>query len=87
MQCNKYLSSNFQFHFQEYISDAPYLHDCSAQRHKSSFRLYCAKSYANTQRAFSTQLMSLKYNTVLRLEKYGYSYMHKGWYIDTLCFI
>lgn len=53
MQYNKYLPSNFQFCIPEHISDAPYLHDCSAQRHKSSFRLYCAKSYSNTQRAFS----------------------------------
>lgn len=53
MQHNEHFPFNFQFRIPEYISDVPYLHGCSAQRHKSSFKLYCAKSYSNTQRAFS----------------------------------
>jgi len=53
MLYNKYFPSKFQFHIPEHISDVPYLHECTAQRHKLSFRLYCAESYLNTQRAFS----------------------------------
>lgn len=53
MQHNENFPFNFPFHIPEYISDVQYLQGCSAQRHKSSCKLYCAKSYSNTQRAFS----------------------------------